>query len=152
MSKYRPERYWPRLVPKNRTTVSIYDRELGHAYGLITNLSETGACVDTGVHFEPGTTVLLRIRFSSGAEPFVTEAEIVWGRGQGNPGTARSFLHGAKFSFTTDEQRFILKGVLNSVEFRAGSVDYPDASDKLMGDLNKDQEQRRTIPMKIDGP
>ncbi len=119
MSKYRPERFWPRLVPKNAITVSIYNRELGHAYGLITNLSEQGACIDTGAHFEPGTTVLLQIRFNSDTDPFVIEAEIVWSREQSHSGKPQGFLHGAKFSFTADEQRFILNGVVNSLEFKA---------------------------------
>ena len=112
MAKYHPKRFWPRLVPQNAITVSIYNRELGHAYGLITNLSEQGVCIDSGAHFEPGTTVLLRIRVSSEADPFVAEAEILWSREQGHSGKPQSFLHGAKFSFTADQQRSILKTVL----------------------------------------
>ncbi len=112
MSKYRPERFWPRLVPKNAITVSIYNRELGQAYGLITNLSEQGVCIDTGAHFEPGTTVLLQIRFNSDTDPFVIEAEIVWSHEQSHSGKPQGFLHGAKFCFTADEQRSILKTVL----------------------------------------
>ena len=112
MSKYRPEPLWPRLVPQNRTTVSIYNRELGHAYGLLTNLSEQGACFDTGAHFEPGMTVLLQILFNSDTDPFVIEAEIVWSREQSHSGKSRGFLHVAKFSFTTDEQRSIIAFVM----------------------------------------
>jgi len=112
LAKYRPKDFLSRLVPQNRATVSIYNRESGHAYGLVTNLSEQGACIDTGAHFEPGTTVLLRIRFSSEGDPFVIEAEIVWSREQDNSAKPHSFRHGVKFCFTADEQRSILKSVL----------------------------------------
>ncbi len=115
MAKYHPERFWPRLVPQNAITGSIYNRELGHAYGLITDLSEWGACVDTDVDFEPGTSVLLRIRFSSEGDPFVTEAEIVWRREQANRYMPRFVLR-VKFSLSSDEQRSVLKTALLGVE------------------------------------
>ncbi len=113
MAKYNPERFWPRHVPQNAITGSIYNRKLGHAYGLITNVSESGACFDTGVDFEPGTSVLLRIRFSSEGDPFVTEGEIVWRREKANLYMSR-FILGAKFSLISDEQRSALRTALHA--------------------------------------
>ena len=43
VSKYQPERLWPRLVPKGSIMVSVYGPDSSQAYGVLGNVSEGGA-------------------------------------------------------------------------------------------------------------
>lgn len=147
MSKYRPERLWPRLVPTNSVMVSVFAGE-AQAYGLIANISEAGSCVVSGVHFEPGTPVLLRIGFEFPDNPFTTEAKIIWSRDETEPGQKATFVHGVKF-FLIAEQRMQLRAILNRPGFKAPVIPGEDPSGTgkfhaMMVDLNEDLDQLAT--------
>lgn len=145
MSIYRPERDWPRYVPVNKILVSVYDRKMGHAYGEVTNISSSGACITADSHFEPDTTVLLRISFHDQPDAFVTQAEVVWSREA--PKAAHPFAHGVRFRFNEEAQRCNLKGILESPGFRLEGPTEGEphgshgALDKLMVELTEDLDR-----------
>ena len=116
MSKYQPERFWPRLVPAGSVMVSIYGPDSEQAYGVIADVSEGGAQVVAGVHFEPGSRVLLRIGFNPD-EPFVAPAEVVWSRDESDATHKSSFVHGVRFRISDPEQQTRLRAILESPSF-----------------------------------
>ena len=116
VSKYFPERLWPRLVPAGSVMVSIFGPDGEQAYGVITNVSEGGAQVVAGVCFESGSNVLLRIGFDP-SEPFATPAEIVWVRDESDDKHESSYLYGLRFRIKDPEQLVRLREILESSGF-----------------------------------
>ena len=141
MSKYIPERIWPRLVPKGSVMVSVYGQSSEQAYGVLSDISEGGAQFVAGVHFEPGSRVLLRIGFNPD-EPFSTPAEIVWTRDESDPKHKSNHTHGVRFRIEDPEQRARLREILLSPEFVApvlpGSSKTEGGLDRLVRDLSNE--------------
>lgn len=141
MSVYYPERKWPRLIPENAVMVSVFQGG-EQAYGLIANLSEAGACVVAGVHFEPGKNLLLRIGFDPEGTPFTTQAAVVWSRDESESAKKPTFVHGIKFVLISEEQRAELKNILSEPDFHApvipGMSSTSSGLDEMMIDLNED--------------
>lgn len=147
MSIYRPERDWPRYVPVNKILVSVYDREMGQAYGEVSNVSNAGACISADRHFEPDSTVLLRISFHHQPDAFVTQAEIVWSRNVSPAPDEYPYAHGVRFRFSEKDQPAILKEILESTDFKlacpSGNEDEKETSslDDLVNDLTDDLDK-----------
>jgi len=97
--------------------VSIYGPESEQAYGVIADVSAGGAQVVAGIHFAPGSRVLLRIGFNPD-EPFVAPSEIVWSRDESDEKHRASFVHGVRFRIADPEQQERLRAILQSPEFR----------------------------------
>ena len=68
----------PRLTPRTPVTVAVQDGETSLAYGVVTNISETGACVMTDTTVGKGRIVMLRMSFYRHADLLETPARIVW--------------------------------------------------------------------------
>jgi hypothetical protein len=139
VSVYLPERDWPRLVPENAVMVSIY---VGteQAYGLLANISEAGACVVSGINFEPGNKVLLRVGFDNESEPFSSEAKVVWSRDESESDKKATFVIGLKFDIMSEEQRNLLKSVLARPGFKPtvpGKPHLGKGLDDMMMDLGE---------------
>jgi hypothetical protein len=129
----------------DKILVSVYDREMGQAYGEVSNVANAGACISADRHFEPDTTVLLRISFHHQPDAFVTQAEIVWSRHE--PNDEYPHAHGVRFRFSEKGQAALLKEILESTDFKlacpsdnedekqAGSLD--DLVNDLTDDLDK---------------
>ena len=116
MTKYFPERVWPRLVPKGSVTVSVYGPSSEQAYGFLSDVSEGGARFVAGVLFDTNSRVLLRIGFNP-EEPFSTPADIVWTRDESDARHKANFAHGVQFRIEDPEQRDRLRAILESAEF-----------------------------------
>ena len=116
VSKYFPERIWPRLVPAGSVMVSIFGPDGEQAYGVIANVSEGGAQVVAGVCFESGSRVLLRIGFDP-SEPFATPADVVWVRDESDDKHKSSYVYGVRFRIKDPEQKARLREILQSPSF-----------------------------------
>lgn len=116
MSKYFPERVWPRLVPKGSVMVSVYGPSSEQAYGVLSDISEGGAQFVAGVLFDNRSRVLLRIGFNP-EEPFSTPAEVVWTRDESDAKHKANYVHGVRFRIEDPEQRERLRAILTSPEF-----------------------------------
>ena len=116
MTKYFPERTWPRLVPKGSVMVSVHGPSSGQAYGVLSDISEGGAQFVAGVLFDTNSRVLLRIGFNP-EEPFSTPADIVWTRDESDARHRANFAHGVQFRIEDLEQRERLRTILTSPEF-----------------------------------
>ncbi len=139
MSKYRPERIWPRLIPTGSVMVSIYGPDGQHAYGVISNIAEGGAQCVSGVLFESGSRVLLRIGFDP-EEPFSAQGEVVWCRDDSDAKHKSSYIHGVRFHIADEEQKQRLREILERPDFRQPVVPGAPATatglDTMMTDLS----------------
>jgi hypothetical protein len=114
------------------------------AYGLLANISEAGACVVSGIDFEPGSKVLLRMGFDANAEPFSTEAKVVWSRDESESEKKATFVLGLRFDMISEEQMALLKEVLARPGFKLhvpGKPAVGDGFDSMMMDLGDDLDQ-----------
>ena len=130
MSKYFPERVWPRLVPKGSVMVSVYGPANEQAYGVLSDVSAGGAQFLAGVLFETKSRVLLRIGFNP-EEPFSTPAEVVWTRDASDAKHKANYIHGVRFRIEDPEQRERLRAILTNPEFAPPIV--PGAPRKAPG-------------------
>jgi hypothetical protein len=120
--------------------VSIY-AGLEQAYGLLSNISGEGACVVAGVHFEPNSTILLRISFDPEGEPFTTEARVIWSRDESESEKKATFVHGLKFSLISEEQRGELQAILSKPDFNKPVVPGNSSMRQGLGDVMEDLSQ-----------
>ncbi len=116
MSKYQPERVWPRLVPQGSVMVSIYGPGGNQAYGVITDVSVGGAKIVAGVGFPAGASLLLRIGFDPDA-PYSTSGRVIWCHDESDATHRASFSHGIRFMITDPEQEGRLRAILESPGF-----------------------------------
>ena len=96
--------------------VSIFGSDGEQAYGVLANISEGGAQLVTGVCFESGSRVLLRVGFDP-SEPFATPADIVWVRDESDETHKSSYLYGLRFRIKDPEQLARLREILESPSF-----------------------------------
>jgi len=143
VSVYFPERVWPRLAPAGAVMVSIFSGAQ-QAYGLLANISAAGACVVSGVHFQPGTKVLLRIGLDRDA-PFSTESKVVWSRDQSQSNRKPTFYHGLHFTMMSHEKRSELLAIVSGPDFHApaipGQPPEENGLDAMLIDLNEELDR-----------
>ena len=79
---YKPTRQRSRVVPPTPITVAIDDEETGLClcYGVIANVSETGACVWTNGVLATGSRLVLRVSFAHPPEVHEMLGTVVWER------------------------------------------------------------------------
>jgi hypothetical protein len=88
------QRLTPRIVPPSPITVAI-ERSNGAvlAYGVVADISGTGACVWTDEHLDVGATLRFRISFAQPPEVHDLVGAVVWDRDalpeRGRTNTAR---------------------------------------------------------------
>jgi hypothetical protein len=87
---YSPPRRRARIVPPSPMTVAIEDESgLPIGYGVIANVSETGACVWTDGIIAKASRLRLRVSFAHFSEVHEIGGVVVWeGAENGAPGTA----------------------------------------------------------------
>ena len=95
-----------RVIPRSPITVAIDEQGVPSAYGVVANISETGACVWTYVRLEMGRRVHLRLSFGRGSRPLDAEGVVIWGGPLTEPDTKtlRYGLHWADSS-PLDQER-----------------------------------------------
>jgi Tfp pilus assembly protein PilZ len=84
-----------RVVPPEPVTVAMENGKGPVAYGIVTNISETGACVRTDIPFTVGEELLLRLTFAREAQPLSAMGRVVWQNGVGS-GALR---HGLQWTY-----------------------------------------------------
>ena len=137
MTKYFPERVWPRLVPKGSVMVSVFGPASEQAYGVLSDVSEGGAQFVAGVLFDTNTRVLLRIGFNPD-EPFSTPADIVWTRDESDARHKANFAHGVRFRIEDPEQRDRLRAILTSPQFQRPIVPGAPRTAPGLGEVVRD--------------
>src|SRR5215468_5338690 len=85
-----------RVVPTEPVTVTMENGKGPVAYGIVTNISETGACVRTDIPFTVGEELLLRLSFAREAQPLSATGRVVW---QAANGVAGARNHGLEWTY-----------------------------------------------------
>jgi Tfp pilus assembly protein PilZ len=85
-----------RVVPPEPVTVTLENGQGPVAYGIVTNISETGACVRADIGFPVGEELLLRLNFAREPQPVSATGRVVWqsaGKGAG------ALRHGVQWTY-----------------------------------------------------
>ena len=69
-----------RVAPRHSATAAVYAGENQLAYGVLTNVSEAGACIVTDSRLMPGEEVSLKLSFYQQPGLIETSARVVWNR------------------------------------------------------------------------
>jgi len=104
-----------RIVPRSPITVAIQDRGVPFAYGVVSNISEGGACIWTDEGLEPGHDVSLRVSFPRGSQPLDAEGVVVWREPRGDE---RSRRYGLQWQDRSDARLARLKSVIAASAWR----------------------------------
>jgi len=133
-----------RLTPRKPVTVALQDGETSLAYGVVTNISETGACVMTDTTVGKGRIVTMRMSFYRHGDLFEAPARIVWsGPELDSPqGIPSAILQGVQFTHLGDQEVSRLRDLLDSPDFVPGAVlavtpEFEDLVSALRQDLSK---------------
>ncbi len=87
-----------RVVPPEPVTVTMENGQGPVAYGIVTNISEAGACVRTDIGFAPGEELLLRLTFAREAQPLSATGRVVWQAGPPAE-SAGALRHGLQWTY-----------------------------------------------------
>ncbi|MGH9319399.1 MAG: PilZ domain-containing protein [Vicinamibacteria bacterium] len=103
-----------RLVPRQSATVAVYRADQQVGYGIVTNVSESGACIVTDATLAPGADLRLKLSFYQQPRLFETVARVVWSREAtaADEGFAGLRLHGLRFTVTSTVERTRLVQIL----------------------------------------
>jgi hypothetical protein len=107
-----------RFIPKASATVAVNEEGFPLAYGVVRNLSESGACFITDLVLKRGGSLDLRVSLDR-LGSFETQGRLVWsGEGLECQGPVLgAVLHGVQFTGLPEEVRAKLKGLLTSSDF-----------------------------------
>jgi hypothetical protein len=144
-----PARISRRFAPRNSVTVAIQDAESPFAYGVVTNISPSGACLVTAKPLPTGSTVQLRVSFHRQPELFEARARVVWSRDdnrnlEGDDPLRGLLLHGVEFSGIPTNQRVKLLQLLDSPDFQLVYSPNNGEFESLMSELGDDLRQLGT--------
>ena len=116
----KDKRVIDRLEPCDLTTIAVHDSILPPAYGVLSNISDLGVCLETDSLFTPGMDVKLLICLSNLSVLIGVDSKIVWASSECRVvgGHVGSFLLGAKFIWMPESDRRCLRWSLRSSDFK----------------------------------
>jgi Tfp pilus assembly protein PilZ len=108
-----------RMAPKHAATAAVFKDAQQLAYGVVTNVSVTGACIVTDSPLAPGSDVDLKLSFYQQPDLYEIGARVVWNRrgGAREKGFEGLQLHGVQFTLTSAMQRSRLHELLDNGGF-----------------------------------
>ena len=87
------ERRSTRVSPRTAVTAAIEEVDHALAFGVVTNISEGGACICTDGIFPVGDSLLVQLSFRGEPQPVPVEGCVVWCGCEGD----RSYRYGVQF-------------------------------------------------------
>lgn len=76
--EYEATRAARRYVPLKTVNAFVLSEDFIVAHGIVSNISETGACLITNTVIEPGQTLQIRLSTCNRTDLFQTAAKVVW--------------------------------------------------------------------------
>lgn len=140
---FTPTRTARRLAPKQSATAAVYQGEVQLAYGVLTNISEAGACIVTDSFLPAGATITLKLSFYQQPELFETSARIIWHRkGAPEDESVPEFrLLGMEFVRVPEPDQGRLSEMLKTDDFHPLATPPADEFGKLQQDLFDELEK-----------
>jgi hypothetical protein len=103
-----------RLLPKNAVTVALLDDDYPVGYGVVKDISETGACIITDSALSRDRGLLFKMSFYR--EGMLAAAgRVVWS--EAVKGQAEGARHGIEFTSLSESERRLLRRILDSSTF-----------------------------------
>ena len=132
-----------RKAPKHAATVAVFSNSQRLAFGVVTNLSVTGACIVTASRLAPRIDVELKLSLYRQPRLHEIEARVVWIR----PGGAREkgfedmLLHGVHFTLSSALQKSRLHTLLADEDFvhvfSPSATEFDFLQDALAGEFDE---------------
>ena len=109
-----------RFAPRNSVTVALSHSKTRLSYGVVLNISDTGACVVTEAPLPPLGRINLQISFYQKPDILEAGGRVVWSRrgDRVGPQIAGTLVNGIHFEGLTGEQRGRLDLLLSTPEFQ----------------------------------
>jgi Tfp pilus assembly protein PilZ len=129
------------MAPKNAATAAVFRESQQLAYGVVTNVSVTGACIVTDSALAPGSNVNLKLSFYQQPDLYEIGARVVWNRrgGAREKGFEGLQLHGVHFTLASAILKSRLHALLASEEFvdiyRPSATEFDVLQNALSGEL-----------------
>lgn len=98
----------PRLTPQETVVLTVHDRQILPSYGVLNDITESGASIVNDHLLETGRSVRLKLGLTETSEAFETEARIVWSQN----GLPIGALHGVEFTGLSEARRDELREFL----------------------------------------
>ena len=165
VKRFENSRMIRRLEPRHAATAAVLHKQNPWDsqqldYGLLTNVSVTGACIATDSYLAPGSRVDIKVSFYQQLSLFEIAARVAWSRRAGahETGFEGLSLHGVQFAFSSTLQKSRLHALLASQEFedvfRLPSIRFTDVMGGLAGDLDERSSKMRetTVEEIVAGP
>jgi len=108
-----------RIAPRHAATAVVYRDFQQPVYGVVSNLSLTGACIVSDNQLTPGNHVGLKLSFYRHSDLFETRARVVWNRrgGAREKGFEGLQLSGVQFTLSSTLQKSLLSTILDGEDF-----------------------------------
>ena len=101
-----------RVVPRRSITVAIDDDGGGpRAFGVVANISETGACVLTNGAFRVGELLRIQLSFAREPTPIAAAGQVVWSGSTKDHGVLR---YGLQWADVADSKRVHLQTLITA--------------------------------------
>ena len=132
-----------RLEPKHAATAAVFKDSQQLAYGVVTNVSVSGACIVTDSRLTPGSDVDLRLSFYQERNLYEIGARVVWNRrgGAQEKGFEGLQLHGVHFTLSGALEKSRLHALLGGEDFkdvfRPSATEFDVLTDALSGELDE---------------
>lgn len=132
-----------RFAPRNSATVALSHSKTRLNYGVVLNISDTGACVVTEKPLPPLGRVHLQISFYQHPEILEARGRVVWSRrgDQLGPQLSGALLNGIQFEELSREHQRRLAQLLSSPEFQLTFAPKSRDFEMMLNDLREELER-----------
>jgi hypothetical protein len=110
------ERRSKRILPKDSVTVALVDKDYPVAYGVVKDISESGACIITDSPLDKDRDVTLKMSFYR-SEMLAAGGRVVWAGSAETSGSFKGTRHGVEFTALSTAERKHLQKILDSETF-----------------------------------
>ena len=100
-----------RVTPRSAVTVAIENQGFPMVYGVVANISESGACLWTSGAFAVGENLVIRLSFPHEPQPLQAAGRVVWEDGQRDEKGAMRL--GLRWSHATGPAHLHLKQLID---------------------------------------
>ncbi len=143
-----------RFEPRNSVTVAFHRGAAPFTYGVVSNISVTGACVVTAFPLPENTDLYLKLSFYRQPEIFEVKSKILWSRASSSVEKEKKELqglifHGTQFMEFPKGLKTRLTQLLETAEFHpivapeliSPEMPEMDVDQQLMDELRKELNQ-----------
>ena len=128
---YAPARDSSRFVPLETISAILVSEDAFLGHGVVSNISESGACLITNAMIEPDRAIRVKFSTSQGTELFQTPARVVWsGEGMDRHSEIVGVLVGVTFKDSPDSHDKIAEVLRRDLFHKVGSPDQRDQVDQ----------------------